>query len=147
MKLLKQKIKTLTDSQLNLQCTKIKEKKIDLINTFCFPSRPPKVKSTTLLQKSGAGSLRIHCPKCWNLCDCTTNKILQKPGKLCLLFPDKYCLCIFYRVPRVYPILSHTCVYTQTGTHTDLENLLNFINELQKASGNTLQDKIELCQI
>lgn len=41
--------------------------------------------------------------------------------------------------------VTHVCVHTQKGTHTDLENLLNFTNKLQKGSGNTFQNSTELC--
>lgn len=116
----------------------MKAKKKNRFNQYILfsssPSQDPANHSAA--QKSGAGSLLINCPKCWNLYDCTTTKILQKPGKLCFLFPAQYCLCIFYRQPIHCPLSCHTRVYTHTKNGTHRENLLNFTNKLQKGSGN-----------
>lgn len=38
--------------------------------------------------------------------------------KLCLLFPAKYCLFIFYRQPIYCPLSYHTRVYTHSKGHT-----------------------------
>lgn len=116
------------------------KKKIDLINTFCFPAHPPKIQPTTLLHRNPGLDLYLStAPNVEIFMIVQLIKYCKKPGKLCFLFPAQYCLCIFYRQPIHCPLSCHTRVYTQkwdtkNGTHA--ENLLNFTNKLQKGSGN-----------
>lgn len=141
LKLLKQKIKTLTDKvSYNLQCTKTKAKKnrFNQYILFCISPSQDQVNHSAA-QKSRAGPLLINCHKSWNLCDCTTNKILQKPRKLCL-FPAKYCLCVFYRQPVHCPLSCHTrvCTHTARDTHRSRESTKLY---------QQITDSTELCQM
>lgn len=131
-----------------MQCTKIKAKKNkNRFNQYIlFPILPSQDQvNHSTAQKSGAGSLLINCPKCCNLCDCTI-KYCKSQGNCACYFQSNTAFVSF--TDSLYTVLCPvTCVHTQKGTHTDLKNLLNFTNKLQKGSGNTLQDGTELCQM
>lgn len=115
----------------------MKAKKKNRFNQYILfsssPSQDPANHSAA--QKSRAGSLLINCPKCWNLYDCTTNKILQKAKKKCAsYFQPNTVFVSFTDSPYTVPCpVTHVCTH-KNGTHT--ENLLNFTNKLQKGSGN-----------
>lgn len=121
------------------------KKKIDLINTFCFPAHPPKIQPTTLLHRNPGLDLYLStAPNVEIFMIVQLIKYCKKPKKNVLLISSPILsLYLLQTAHTLSLVLSHTCVHTKMGhkkwdtkNGTHAENLLNFTNKLQKGSGN-----------
>lgn len=113
-----------------------RKKKIDLINTFCFPAHPPKIQPTTLLHRNPGLDLYLSTAlKVEIFMIVQLIKYCKSQGNCASYFQPNTVFVSFTDSPYTVPCpVTHVCTHTKNGTHR--ENLLNFTNKLQKGSGN-----------